>query len=164
MKIYFSRLNPGQKTIAPCRKKTSAEPFSHIFKITSGIIQTLIFINPAQNQGRPASRLMADPECGKNNVFTVEGYLPDSNPGYLAAASEKPRKPRRKNWTTQAACHDSHYFSVPLPRERPRGEPRFGEFLAAIRHVLATEDAKLEHLLRRQLRFEIRMKLFADWQ
>jgi hypothetical protein len=37
-------------------------------------------------------------------------------------------------------------------------EPRRREFLAAIRHVFAAEDAEPEHLRRRQLRPEVRME------
>src|SRR5262245_32523010 len=42
------------------------------------------------------------------------------------------------------------------------GEPVFGKLLAGIGHVLAAEDAKPQHLLRRELGSELRVEIAAD--
>ena len=40
-------------------------------------------------------------------------------------------------------------------------EPGRGKLFAAVTHVLPAEYSQLQHLFRRQLRFEIRMKVLA---
>ena len=40
-------------------------------------------------------------------------------------------------------------------------EPRRGKLFTAVSQILATEYSQLKHLFRRQLRFEIRMKVLA---
>ncbi len=42
-------------------------------------------------------------------------------------------------------------------------KPVFGEFLFAIGHVLAAEDAEREHLFWCELRLEVRIKIASHW-
>src|SRR5690349_133410 len=51
---------------------------------------------------------------------------------------------------------------VPLGTEFRACEPARGKLPAAIGHVLATEDAELEHLLRREIGSESRIEIAAD--
>src|SRR4051812_7788548 len=51
---------------------------------------------------------------------------------------------------------------APARREPGAREPALGKLLPGIRHVLAAEHAEAEHLLRRELRLELRIEIAAD--